>query len=121
MFCAGLRLVYKCHVSDAATRLLCAHFALFALHEVTCFVFFLADTLKMGWAQRKKNRVDLHREHLLAETQRQLEIEMPSGSSAVRGASPVTSDAEHDSPASLAVQDPPDSPVVHISKLPYAY
>jgi hypothetical protein len=59
----------------------------------------------MGWAQRRKNRVDRHREHLLAETQRQLEINLPS--SAVRGASPVMSDAEQDSPGSLGVQDSP--------------
>ncbi len=37
---------------------------------------------------------------------------MCKGSSAVRGTSPVTSDAEQDSPTSLAVQDFPDSPVV---------
>ena len=76
----------------------------------------------MGWAQRRKNRVDLHREHLLAEIREELEIEL-STLSAVRGASPVTSDAEQDRPASvtsdaeqdrpasLAVQDPLDSPV----------
>ena len=65
----------------------------------------------MGWAQRRKDRVDRHRERLLAETQEQLEIELSS--SAARGASPVLSDAAvQDSPASLAVQDFPDSPVV---------
>ena len=64
----------------------------------------------MGWAQRRKDRVDRHRERLLAETQEQLEIELSS--SAARGASPVLSDAEQDSPVSLAVQDFPDSPVV---------
>ena len=60
----------------------------------------------MGWAQRRKDRVDRHREHLLAETQRQLEMELSSSSA--HGASPVTSDAELDSPP---VQDTPDSPV----------
>ncbi len=65
----------------------------------------------MGWAQRKKNRVDRHREHLLAATQQELEIELSSF--AACGASPVTSDAEQDSPASLVCQDTPDSPVVH--------
>ena len=60
----------------------------------------------MGWAQRRKDRVDRHREHLLAETREQLEIELSS--SAVRGASPVSSDAEQDIPASLAAQDFPD-------------
>ncbi len=66
----------------------------------------------MGWAQRRKNRVDLHREHLLAETREQLEIELSSFSA--RGASSVSCDAELDSPASLAVQhlDFPDAPVV---------
>ena len=60
----------------------------------------------MGWAQRRKDRVDRHREHLLAETQRQLEMELSSSSA--HGASPVTSDAELDS---TPVQDTPDSPV----------
>jgi hypothetical protein len=64
----------------------------------------------MGWAQRRKDRVDRHRERLLAETRDQLEIELSS--SAVRGASPVSSDAEHGIPASLAVQDSPASPAV---------
>ena len=64
----------------------------------------------MGWAQRRKDRVDRHRERLLAETREQLEIELSS--SAVRGASPVSSDAEHGIPASLAVQDSPASPAV---------
>ena len=66
----------------------------------------------MGWAQRRKDRVDRHREHLLAETREQLEIELSSFSA--RGASPVSCDAELDSPASLAVQDQdfPDAPVV---------
>jgi hypothetical protein len=52
--------------------------------------------------------VDRHREHLLAESRAQLEIELSSFSA--RGASPVTcaSDAELDSPASLAAQDFPD-------------
>jgi hypothetical protein len=80
------------------------------LHDVTC-VFFLAETVKVGWAQRKKNRVDWHREHLLAATQQELEIELSSF--AACGVSPVTSDAEQDSPASLVCQDTPDSPVVH--------
>ena len=50
---------------------------------------------------------------MLAATQQELEIELSS--CAVRGASPVTSDAEQDSPASLVCQDTvtPDSPVVH--------
>ena len=64
----------------------------------------------MGWAQRRKDRVDRHRERLLAETREQLEIELSS--SAVRGASPVSSDAEQDIPGSLAVQDSPASPAV---------
>jgi hypothetical protein len=75
----------------------------------------------MGWAQRRKNRVDRHREHLLAESQALLETELSSFSA--RGASPVTSDAELDSPASLAAQDFPDvqdacgqdSPVVQVA------
>ena len=68
----------------------------------------------MGWAQRRKIRVDLHREHLLAESREQLEIELSSESFSARGASPVSCDAELDSPASLVVQDQdfPDSPVV---------
>ena len=66
----------------------------------------------MGWAQRRKNRVDLHRGHLLEESRALLEIELPSFSA--RGASPVSCDAELDSPASIAVQDQdfPDAPVV---------
>ena len=64
----------------------------------------------MVWAQRRKNRVDRHREHLLAESRAQLEIELSSFSA--RGASPVTCDAELDSPASLVAQDFPDAPVV---------
>jgi hypothetical protein len=66
----------------------------------------------MGWAQRRKNRVDRHRQHLLAEIREQLEIELSTFSA--RGSSPVTSDAELDSPASLAAQDQdfPDAPVV---------
>jgi hypothetical protein len=60
----------------------------------------------MGWAPRRKNRVDLHREHLLAESRALLEMELPSFSA--RGASPVSCDAELDSPASLAAQDFPD-------------
>jgi len=66
----------------------------------------------MGCAQRRKNRVDRHREHLLSESRAQLEIELSSFSA--RGASPVLSDAELDSPASLDVQDQdfPDAPVV---------
>ena len=64
----------------------------------------------MGWAQRRKDRVDRHREHLLAETREQLEIGLSSFSA--RGASPVTCDAELDSPASLVAQDFPDAPVV---------
>ena len=64
----------------------------------------------MGWAQRRKDRVDRHRERLLAETREQLEIKLSS--SALRGASPVSSDAEHGIPASLAVQDSPASPAV---------
>ena len=67
----------------------------------------------MGWAQHRKNRVDRHREHLLEETKQQLEIELPSD--AARGASAVTSDAEQDSPGSLAVQDAPDSPVAQVA------
>jgi hypothetical protein len=60
----------------------------------------------MGWAQRRKNRVDRHREHLLAECRAHLEFELSSFSA--RGASPITCDAELDSPASLAAQDFPD-------------
>ena len=63
----------------------------------------------MGWAQRRKERVDRHREHLLADSRAQLEIELSSF--AARGASPVTCDAGLDSPASLVAQDVPDSPV----------
>jgi hypothetical protein len=64
----------------------------------------------VGWAQRRKYRVDQHREHLLAATQQELEIE-PS-SFAARRVSPVTSDAEQDSPASLVGQDTPDTPEI---------
>ena len=60
----------------------------------------------MGWAQRRKRRVDLHREHLLAESRALLEMELSPLSA--RGASPVSCDAELDSPASLAAQDFPD-------------
>jgi hypothetical protein len=75
----------------------------------------------MGWAQRRKNRVDLHRENLLAESRALLEMELPSFSA--RGASPVSCDAEPDSPASLAAQDFPevldacdqDPPVVQVA------
>ena len=75
----------------------------------------------MGWAQRRKNRVDLHREHLLEESRALLEMELPSSSA--RGASPVSCDAELDSPAapvSLAVQDQdfPDAPVVQEARFP---
>jgi len=68
----------------------------------------------MGWAQRRKNRVDLHREHLLAESRALLEMELSSFQVSARGASPVSCDAELDSPASLAVQDQdfPDAPDV---------
>ena len=62
----------------------------------------------MGWAQRRKNRVDLHREHLLAESRARLEMELSSYQVSARGASPVSCDAELDSPP---VQDTPDSPV----------
>ena len=75
----------------------------------------------MGWAQRRKKRVDLHRENLLAESRALLEMELPSFSA--RGASPVSCDAEPDSPASLAAQDFPedldacdqDPPVVQVA------
>ncbi len=71
----------------------------------------------MGWAQRRKNRVDRHREHLLAECRAQLEIELSSFSA--RGASPITCDAELDSPASLAAQDFPfRTPVIKIPQIP---
>jgi len=68
----------------------------------------------MGWAQRRKNRVDLHREHLLEESRALLVLEMKLSSFSARGASPVSCDAELDSPASLADQDRdfPDAPVV---------
>jgi hypothetical protein len=72
----------------------------------------------MGWAQRSKNRVGRHSEHLLAATQQQLKNELSL--CAASGASPVTvqggyalSDAEQDSPESLVVQDTPDLPVAH--------
>ena len=65
----------------------------------------------MGRAQRRNSRVIRHRERLLAEVQQELESELSS--CAARGASPVGSDAEQDSPASLVSQDTPDSPVVH--------
>ena len=68
----------------------------------------------MGWAQRRKNRVDLHREHLLEESRTLLVLEIKLSSFSARGASPVSCDAGLDSPASLADQDQdfPDAPVV---------
>ncbi len=59
----------------------------------------------MRWAQRRKNRVDQHRK--LGECREQLKIRDLS-SFCARGASPITCDAELDSPASLAAQDSPD-------------
>ena len=65
----------------------------------------------MGWAQRRKDRVDRHREYLLAEIQLQLESELSDSAAQARGASPVTSESEQANQASLAFQDTPDSPV----------
>ncbi len=79
-----------------------------------CLLLVRAGQVKVGWAQRKKNRMAKHVANLLSVTKQQLENELSS--CAARCASPVLGDdavAEQDSPECLVHQDTPESPLIH--------